>query len=607
MLRRLLPSVALVAALTAFDLWLRWDVIAAWELRDQRVYAASVVASPLFWWAVLELQAIFAARGRGGEAGAWIVRGLAALLLWIPFVVFHRYGTFPTREGTLLVANELGFATEAAGGMLGLNEILGFGGAALFIGFFCIVRGRAEAHAKLPGAVTALVLFIAAAAGANLRPTYPVTAETNSIRFLSRLMAWAHNPPRFFNLAARHPAPIPAAPLAAERPVDVLLVIGETLGAQYLKPFGAPTDPAPALGTWMAREDVVPLQRLHSNASCTDLSLPSILTGMAPTVPLGKLLASRTLFDAFKARGYKTFFHSAHNLRWANLATFLRNENIDDFFAAETVDQNASHNIGIPDGDVLRRSLAQIAVHQERGERFFGVAQLNTSHPPYQTKAGLEPFDTATAAPFHTPIFARYLNSVRFFDETFGGFLADLAARPGFRDLVVVMTADHGEAFGQHGIDSHCGKFHVEEAHVPGFVRLPEGLGPFAAPLRKRGTDFAMNVDLYPTIVGLAELRVDLGEQLDGESLLAPATPSHPYVFSNCAEFRNCSLPHFGVYKGGIKYLYDGVLRRWSAYDVAADPTDARDVMKRHEEELAALMPWVRANNVLSGIIDGRD
>ncbi|MFC7047071.1 sulfatase [Halobacteriaceae archaeon GCM10025711] len=91
-----------------------------------------------------------------------------------------------------------------------------------------------------------------------------------------------------------------------------------------------------------------------------------------------------------------------------------------------------------------------------------------------------------------------YGAALAFLDDVFGEFLAWLD-REGLREnTVLVVTADHGEAFGEHGALEHAHFLYDEITHVPLVISGP------GVPVGERRTDLVSLVDVYPTLCDLA-------------------------------------------------------------------------------------------------------
>ncbi|MBK8942311.1 MAG: sulfatase-like hydrolase/transferase [Polyangiaceae bacterium] len=67
-----------------------------------------------------------------------------------------------------------------------------------------------------------------------------------------------------------------------------------------------------------------------------------------------------------------------------------------------------------------------------------------------------------------------YDTELAFADQQIRALVETLKARPSlWENTVLVVTADHGEEFGEHGGDRHAVTCYDEVVHVPLFVRVP--------------------------------------------------------------------------------------------------------------------------------------
>jgi hypothetical protein len=116
------------------------------------------------------------------------------------------------------------------------------------------------------------------------------------------------------------------------------------------------------------------------------------------------------------------------------------------------------------------------------------------------------------ANPADTP-FAAYLGEVAHTDRQIARLLDALGA--GLDEVAVVLTADHGEAFGEHGHRFHGTDLFEEQIRVPLWVCPPRGrpLPPAAAPVSA--------IDIAPTLLDLAG--VEAPAAFAGRSLLREA------------------------------------------------------------------------------------
>jgi arylsulfatase A-like enzyme len=178
-----------------------------------------------------------------------------------------------------------------------------------------------------------------------------------------------------------------------------------------------------------------------------------------------------------------------------------------------------------------------------------------------------------------------YDGSVAYSDEMLGRLLEALGD-----DAVVIVTADHGNSFGEHGILDHFFSVHQTLADVPMAVRHP-GI-PAGLVERPVGT-----IDIAPTVLELAGLDT---AGLAGVPLTATADPRSCLV----TEFLDPPLERFhrfhrfdpvafrrdlrGVRHGDHKYIWasDG---RDELYDLRKDPRETMNLADTEPGLLATL------------------
>ena len=139
----------------------------------------------------------------------------------------------------------------------------------------------------------------------------------------------------------------------------------------------------------------------------------------------------------------------------------------------------------------------------------------------------------------------------------------------------VVVTSDHGEAFGEHGMYRHGYELWEELVHVPLIVHLP-GVAPQRQAARRSA------IDLAPTLLELFGMPLPAGEQrLSGVSLLADIFASPGQTPAERAVFIDMSA---GPYNEERQALIDQDLklvtsagRPLGLYDLARDPGEKAD------------------------------
>ena len=183
-----------------------------------------------------------------------------------------------------------------------------------------------------------------------------------------------------------------------------------------------------------------------------------------------------------------------------------------------------------------------------------------------------------------------YLASVEFFDRQLGKLLDALADAGLADDTIVVVTSDHGEGMGRHGL---WGKmvFYDEVQRIPMYVRVP-GRGAQVV------DECVSLVDIAPTLADFAG--VDASVPFDGRSIrpLVERTREEredAVVFSEYHGYRApCDM--YMVVKGRFKYCHY-LAEQDELYDLEADPDEMRNLAPdpAHADVASGLMAEVRA------------
>jgi arylsulfatase A-like enzyme len=89
-----------------------------------------------------------------------------------------------------------------------------------------------------------------------------------------------------------------------------------------------------------------------------------------------------------------------------------------------------------------------------------------------------------------------YDAEVAFVDAQVGAIVRELQRRNLYDNTILVITADHGELFGEHGLATHFKALTEEELHVPLIIRYPPGIAA-----RTRIATPVELVDILPTVL----------------------------------------------------------------------------------------------------------
>jgi arylsulfatase A-like enzyme len=322
------------------------------------------------------------------------------------------------------------------------------------------------------------------------------------------------------------------------KPQLIVLITIDALRADHLGVYGYQRPTSPRIDAF-ARESIV-IDDAIAQAPYTKASIASLMTGLYPSahktftvssavadamdgdvdgsLPITDVLQPdlTTLAEALKARGYAT---AAFTTNPFLIADFGFSQGFDRF-------EFVAGDGFAPAEDVLDPALQVIA---SSAKPLFVWMHVMEPHSPYAPRAAMAKLlpplapprlipDEVTVPPYLADSASRdvryyeslYDAEIRSVDAAIGNFLDALRERPAWRNTAVVITADHGEEFLDHGGLEHNTTLYDEMIRVPLIVRIP-----WLAPRYVAAQ--AQLVDLMPTLAALAG--APLTEPIHGRDL----------------------------------------------------------------------------------------
>jgi len=324
---------------------------------------------------------------------------------------------------------------------------------------------------------------------------------------------------------------------------NVLVIVVDTLRADHLPSYGYERGATPNLDAFAA--DAIRFDQAFANASWTRPSFASIMTGRYPSshsvMAKSDALPAElvTIGEAFREGGY----HTTGVVTNYNIGPYFNfDQGFDEYhylepdfilgaddaaaklllvqFLRQRLFEPARDRLfGVQPGvayqsaEVVNREIISLLDAAPEGRPFMLFAGYMDPHDPYYA----HPYDgegySRAAHPNPDPdeaphLTALYDGEITYWDQYFGELIAELQRRGLYDDLTIVITADHGEEFCEHGGFFHGTTLYDEQVHVPLFVRLPGG--------RRSGTvvnHWVQSIDILPTLLRESGLPVPEGVQ----------------------------------------------------------------------------------------------
>jgi len=361
-------------------------------------------------------------------------------------------------------------------------------------------------------------------------------------------------------VARQAPDALPPLGPGPHRPnADIVLITVDAVRADHVGSYGYARPTTPNIDALAARG--VRFERAYTQAPHTSFALVSLMIGKYYST-LARLASSEThetLAWILRRYGWKTaaFFPPAVFFVDAQKMKAFESNNFDfEYVKYEYLDAEA------------RVRQIEDFLDQENPKKLFLWLHLFEPHEPYEEHPGFA---------FGSRDIDRYDSEIAYSDSVVGKVLDLLGERrPG---AIVIVAADHGEEFGEHGGRYHGTTLFDEQARVPLIVAGP-GLGAHAV------AGAVQIIDIPATVLGLLDLPrparmrgTDLGPWLATPPAAADRLPP---AFAEVEGKRMVVL-------GSEKLICDIGRDYCSLYDLESDPGEKRDLADARPERVAAL------------------
>jgi arylsulfatase A-like enzyme len=392
---------------------------------------------------------------------------------------------------------------------------------------------------------------------------------------------------------------------------NLVICVIDAARADHLGSYGYPRPTTPNINQ-LARESLV-FERHFTQYASTKPSTASLFTSQFSDTHL--VLDKRTMSEST--------FTMARGLQRAGFRTALFSSN-----------PNASPGMGIGLDFQEKRDQVDVKPFVRRWEeltrpepllslfgswlgerkrsRFFAYIHLDPPHQPYlQPEAmtalfkGQQPphfqpggfefpevGDRKTLAKAAHPPLPGWVNlydaNLRYADWSVGEVVRLLREAGVLENTLLVVTSDHGEAFGEHGYIWHERGVYDELAHIPLLIRWPGGAGG-----GRRIKALTQTVDLLPTVFDLLRAPYPR-EGIQGRSLLPLVAGLTDKVHDSVFCRSDGDPPSYLVRSLDYALILYGNGKWRALYDLKADPGERRNLAAKQPEQTKELVAAFR-------------
>jgi arylsulfatase A-like enzyme len=407
-----------------------------------------------------------------------------------------------------------------------------------------------------------------------------------------------------------HPAIYAPGPLAkGAKASNVILISLDTLSARHLNLYGYDKDTAPKMAARFQNKGVV-FDRCVAAATATAPTHMTMFTGMDPlqhkmTDGLGHAsLSAIPLAEVLRPLGITTAAFTEDG--WLSVGHGF-GRGFDRFF------EDSSPDMMAPVGRIESTFRhASEWLEENRDKSFFLFLHTFEVHDPHHPPEAYQGLFFEKGEDPREPTVARvvrdrvaYDQEIRYVDDQLEALMRKIEDLGLAESTLVIVTADHGEAFGEHGYVVHGNFMYEEVLHVPLMMQGP-GVRPGT-----RVKDIVGHVDYMPTILEALGATAP-HPHLRGKSLypyLADGTSSRPdrqhrvlyseswgkFALTSERQMVEFLAPALSARIGGRKLsrYKEEPEDRYEAYDLDVDPAERTNLFRNEAERFADLRKLV--------------
>jgi phosphoglycerol transferase MdoB-like AlkP superfamily enzyme len=275
------------------------------------------------------------------------------------------------------------------------------------------------------------------------------------------------------------------AAMQRERPLNLVIVLEESLGATFVESLGGlPVTPEleklKTEGWWF--------EQLYATGTRSVRGIEAVVAGYPPTPARSVVKLSLaqqnfyTLALGLGQQGYHTEFVYGGEAHFDNMRGFFTGNGFQKVVDRRDMNPVFEGSWGASDEDLFDKSLERLKLLHEAKKPFFSLIFSSSNHEPFQFPDGrIKLHDTEKQT---------VNNAVKYADYALGRFIAQAKKEAYWKDTVFLIVADHdNRVYGDSLVP-------IKKFHIPGLI-----LGADIQP--KRIKAIASQIDLGPTLLSM--------------------------------------------------------------------------------------------------------
>ena len=296
------------------------------------------------------------------------------------------------------------------------------------------------------------------------------------------------------SVALKGKAPRLNHPQGAPAPRNVVLVLEESLGAQFVGALGGyPISPyidELKQSSWW-------FEQMHASGVRSRRGIEAVTAGMPASLMESFIqLAQKnpsyaTLFEVYKELGYATTFVYAGESIFDNMRSYFLSNGMQDIIEKKDFSNPSFVGVwGVSDEELFAKAQEVMRQHEQENKPFFLIVYTTSFHEPFNIPAGKVSLGDLKVDKPEVLLAAKYA------DYALGKFIASERQKEHFKDTLYVVIADHES----EAVTNDSETFPLFGYRITSFI-LNSGLPA------QNDRRIVSQVDLVPTILSLTGVK----------------------------------------------------------------------------------------------------
>ena len=362
-------------------------------------------------------------------------------------------------------------------------------------------------------------------------------------------------------------------PVNPDEKYNIVLIVFESLSKVPLPFYDFDNNYMPFMTNWIKRENnrFILFKNGMSVSGATDVSMPTIYTGIGPERDYYDLVHAPFIWDFAKKAGYQTMLINTQSQEWKHMNSYVNDKYVDAYFYPEKLGMSFINDVGTDGLSLLKRIKQEIL---KLKSPFFLYYNSNATHGPTQ--------DYSPEIKDFKGITDKYGKALYITDQEVKYLVALIKRKKVFDKTIFIFTADHGYHIAKRR--SRLTSFFKEALDIPIMIRFPEKwikTHPelYRTVLSNRNKRVT-NLDIAPTVFHLIFNR-EPGSvfSFSGKSLLTPIDNHRTIIALSTNDTRHWNSEGFGIYKDTVSYIFHDD-SGFHFYNVAKDTMQHNDLIQ---------------------------